>query len=69
MATKPKIVNVSSTLTKNTKDLLERYCRSRGVRINHFLEQAILEKLEDEMDSQIIGEREFEELVPWKDLK
>ena len=58
--------SISSTLSKETKQLLDTYCKKRGVRLNHFLEEAILEKLEDEMDSQIISEREFEKLIPWK---
>ena len=61
-----KMVNFSTTLTKETKDLLERYCKTRGIRMNHFVETAIFEKLEDEMDSDIISKREFEETVEWK---
>jgi hypothetical protein len=61
-----KMVSFSTTLTAETKELLERYCRARGIRMNHFVETAILEKLEDEMDSEIIGKREFEELIAWK---
>lgn len=61
-----QLVNFSTTLSKETKALLERYCKARGVRMNHFVEKAIFEKLEDEMDSEIIGQREFEEIVEWK---
>ena len=63
---KQNIVSFSTTLSKETKSLLDRYCKKTGIRINHFLEQAILEKLEDEMDVQLIEQRQFEELVPWK---
>ena len=62
-----KPVAFSTTLSAETRKLLERFCKKRGVRQNHFVEQAILEKLEDEMDMEIISEREFEDLVKWKD--
>ena len=60
------IVNFSTTLTKPTKKLLERFCNKRGLRMNHLVERAILELLEDEMDIEIIEERELEETVEWK---
>lgn len=61
-----EIVNFSTTLTKSTKDLLERFCKKRGLRMNHLVERAIVELLEDEMDKEIIEERELEETVEWK---
>lgn len=61
-----KMSTFSTTLTKETKDLLERYCKARGIRMNHFVEKAIFEKLEDEMDADIIGKREFENTIEWK---
>ncbi len=59
-------VNFSTTLKKPTKDLLERFCSQRGLRINHVVERALLEFLEDEMDREIIEERELEDIVEWK---
>jgi len=61
-----QMANFSTTLRKETKDLLERYCKARGIRMNHFVDVAIFEKIEDEMDSEIIGNREFEKTVEWK---
>ena len=61
-----EMANLSTTLTKPTKELLERFCRQRGLRMNHLIERAILELLEDEMDREIIERRELEELVEWK---
>ena len=34
--------------------------------MNHFVETAIVEKLEDLLDVEIIQERDNEELVDWK---
>jgi hypothetical protein len=61
-----EMVNFSTTLTKPTKELLERFCKNRGLRMNHLVERAILELLEDEMDKEIIEKRELEENVEWK---
>ena len=55
----------STTLTTQTKELLERFCKSRGLRMNHVVEKAIVELIEDEMDKEIIEERELEETVEW----
>ncbi len=66
MAKIQQIVNFSTTLRKETKDLLDRFCKNRGLRMNHLVEQAILEYLEDEMDKEIIESRELEEVVPWQ---
>ena len=62
----PKAVSFSTTLTEPTKALLERFCHQRGMRMNHFVERAILEALEDEMDREIIDARELEDTVEWK---
>ena len=66
MPKKTEMSNFSTTLTKPTKDLLERFCQKRGLRMNHLVERAILELLEDEMDKEIIEKRELEDTVPWK---
>lgn len=66
MARPAETVNFSTTLTKPTKDLLERFCKKRGLRMNHLVERAIVELLEDEMDKEIIEERELEETIEWK---
>jgi len=63
---KPNIVNLSTNLSAETKNLLERFCKKRGIKINHFIEKAILESLEDEMDNQLISDRELEDTVVWK---
>ena len=61
-----EMVSFSTTLTKSTKELLERFCKKRGLRMNYLVERAIIELLEDEMDKEIIEERELEETVEWK---
>jgi hypothetical protein len=66
MAKKKEIVSFSTTLRRSTKEVMERFCKRRGLKLNHFVEEAILERLEDEMDKEIIESRELEEVVEWK---
>ena len=61
-----KQVSFSTAIPEEVKDLLDRYCRQRGVKINHFVETALLEKLEDEMDTEIVAERRGEPIVAWR---
>ena len=63
---KTTLVPFSSSLTKETKILLEKFAKSRGLKINHLVEKAILEYIEDEMDKSIIEARSTEETVEWK---
>ena len=63
---KKKMVAFSTNLTKETKILLEKFAKHRGIKINHLVEEAILEYIEDEMDKSIIETREAEEFVEWK---
>jgi hypothetical protein len=60
------ISSFSTTLRTSTKDLLDRFCKKRGLRMNYIVETAILEFLEDEMDKEIIEKRELEETIVWK---
>ena len=56
----------STTLNSNIKKLLERFCKARGLKINHVVETALISFLEDEMDKEIIEQRSDEETVEWQ---
>jgi hypothetical protein len=64
--TKKDTVTFSTNMNRETKELLERFCKARGIRINHLVEKAITEFIEDEMDRSIIEDRELEETIEWK---
>ncbi len=64
MKTKEQI-SFSTTLNSNIKKLLERFCKTRGLKINHVVETALISFLEDEMDKIIIEQRSNEETVEW----
>ncbi len=61
--TAKKTVTFSTNMNKETKELLDRFCKARGIRMNHLVEKAILEYIEDEMDRSIIEDRGLEETV------
>ena len=63
---KKEMVAFSTNLTAETKILLEKFAQRRGIKMNHLVEEAILEYIEDEMDKSIIETREAEEFVEWK---
>jgi predicted DNA-binding protein len=65
-SSKIKTTSFSTTLSVETKLLLERYCEKTGQRMNHIVEKAIVELIEDAMDSDIIEARELEGTVEWK---
>ena len=57
MKKKTDSVNFSTTLNRKTKTLLERFCKARGMKMNHLVEQAVLEYIEDEMDRSIVAKK------------
>ena len=56
----------STTLNKKTIEVLERFCKTRGLKVNYVVATALTHFLEDEMDKVIIARRADEEFIPWK---
>ena len=63
-----KVLSFSTTISPSIKKVLMLYCKQRGIKIRHFIEQAIIEKLEDEMDVQAYELRKNEENISLEDL-
>ena len=40
-------VQISARIDTSLKSALERYCKSRGVVMNHFIQEALLDRLEE----------------------
>ena len=40
-------VQVSARIDRAIKDALDRYCRTHGVFMNHFIQEAIVDRLEE----------------------
>ena len=59
----------STTLSAEAKGALTLFCKRRGLRINHFLEELIWDRLEDEIDTEIANSEVESELVDLDDLR
>jgi len=68
-ATKSEVANLSTTLTRQCREALTIFCRRRGLKINHFLEQIIWDRLEDEMDAEVASRDEDKPLVDLDQLR
>ena len=66
---KKKVANFSTTLSKEAKEALGRFCLRRGLKINHFLEEIIWDRLEEEMDLEIASTTDYSDLVDLKTLR
>lgn len=45
------------------KELVDRYCKKKRLKVNSFVEKLIIEALEEEIDLEIIEKRESEETI------
>ncbi|MFH1016640.1 MAG: hypothetical protein V1798_00485 [Pseudomonadota bacterium] len=59
-----KNANLSTTLSAPVKAAVSRYCKSRGLKIGHFIEHALIECLEDQADLQAYEVRKHEDTIP-----
>lgn len=64
---------LATKIDENVKDALDRFCEERGLKIGRFVEDAILDKLEEHEDLSDLKKlrkesfRSFEDVI--KDLK
>ncbi len=58
-----KTTTFSTVLDSRVKDAAVAYCKRTGLKLRHFVERAILEQLEDEIDLQAYRERKEEDTV------
>ena len=45
-------VQINARIDAGLKKALEEYCRSRGIIMNHFIQEAILDRLEELEDAE-----------------
>lgn len=55
--------NLSTVIDSDIKTAATKYCKQRGIKLQYFIEQAIIEQLEDEMDLATYHQRKNEETV------
>ena len=42
-----RVVQISARVDEALKKAIEEYCRSRGIVMNHFIQEALLDRLEE----------------------
>lgn len=66
-------VQISARVDETLKTALERYCRSHGIVMNHFIQEALLDRLEELEDIEDLRQIRHEPTRPisevLKDLK
>ena len=62
-------VQVNARIDRVLKDALDRYCRQHGVVMNHFLQEAILDRLEKLEDIEDLKRIRPEPTRPFADLR
>lgn len=58
----------STTIHPELKKAANLFCKKRGLKLQHLVEEALLDYLEDEMDLEACRERMNEESIPLESL-
>lgn len=67
-------MNMSETATLSTiidarvKEAITLYCKERGIKLRHLIEQALVEQIEDEIDLEAYRNRRNEETVSLEEV-
>lgn len=63
-----KLVTLSTNIDEELKEALTDFCRKKGLKIQHVIEKAILDQLEDEIDIDAYLKRKDEEEIPFEKI-
>jgi hypothetical protein len=63
-----KLATLSTYLDIHLKEALTSFCKKRGLKIQHFIEKAVIEQLENEIDLEAYYKRKNEETVSLEEL-
>lgn len=55
---------LSTIIDSRVKKAVTAFCRRRGLKLRHLVEQALIEQMEDEMDLETYLERRDEDTIP-----
>jgi serine/threonine protein kinase HipA of HipAB toxin-antitoxin module len=61
-------VQISARVDPALKKAVENYCRSRGIIMNHFIQEALLDRLEELEDSEDLKRIRHEPSRPLSDV-
>lgn len=59
---------LSTLISSEVKKSLTSYCKAKGLKIRNFIEDALVEKLEDEIDIESYYQRKDEEEFSFDDV-
>ncbi len=62
------LVQINARIDAGLKKALEEYCKSRGVVMNHFVQEAILDRLEELEDTEDLKRIRHEPTRPLSEL-
>lgn len=62
------LVQLATRIDERTKRAVEEVCRDRGLKMNRFVEEALLDKLEELADIEDIKSIRFESTRPLSEL-
>ncbi len=61
-------VQINARIDERLKKALDEYCRSRGIIMNHFIQEAILDRLEELEDIEDLNAIRHEPTRPLADV-
>jgi hypothetical protein len=61
-------VQISARIDKALKNAIEKYCKSRGIVVNHFIQEALLDRLEELEDVEDLKKIRHEPTRPLSEV-
>ena len=61
-------VQISARIDPSLKKAVEEYCRSRGIVMNHFIQEALLDRLEELEDAEDVKKIRHEPTRPLSEV-
>ncbi len=62
------VVQINARIDSQLKNAIEEYCRARGLVMNHFIQEALLDRLEELQDSEDLKGLRYESKRPFADV-
>lgn len=62
------LIQISARIDEALKEAIERYCKSRGIVMNHFIQEALLDKLEELEDIEDLKKIRHEPTRPFSEV-
>lgn len=61
-------VQLNARVDETLKQALERFCKSRGIAMNHFVQEALIDRLEELEDIEDLRSIRHEETRPLREV-